>query len=160
MWTALRWYSYSILIEVWWASWSGLIIHWHSARRKLWKSVSDLVVSNEPLVLNIFLAISEVILLFLNSHNITCEICTFSSSIWSAWNHRLNDDIHSESEWPMKVLFNQIMFGCVWSTKFKVRSYQLDLKNKNYLRLNLIIAPISSLAVTTCFRFVYKQNLV
>ena len=36
-----------------------------------------------------------VYLLFLNSHNITCWICTISSSILEAWDHWLNDDLYS-----------------------------------------------------------------
>ena len=42
-----------------------------------------------------FFVVSVAILLFLNSHKITCQICTFSSLILGAWDHKLNYDAQS-----------------------------------------------------------------
>ena len=45
-------------------------------------------------MLQIFLVVSVVFLLFLNSHNITCQMCIVSSSILGAWDHKSNYDVH------------------------------------------------------------------
>ena len=66
----------------------GFIFQWLITRTKLKTSFSHKHYK-------IFSAISVAFLLFLNSHDITCQICTFSFSILGAWDHRLNDDAHS-----------------------------------------------------------------
>ena len=60
-------------------------------RRKLWKSVSDLMVSNDTLAINIFFSCLCSVFIILEYY-ITC---TFSSTILGAWDRRSNCDVHS-----------------------------------------------------------------
>ena len=46
-------------------------------------------------MLQIFFVVLAVFFLFLNSHNITCQICTYSSSILEEWDYKLNYDVRS-----------------------------------------------------------------
>ena len=61
---ALHQFYLSILIDVWWASMPGFISQWRTAWTKLWKPVSDLVVSNDNLVINIRNFISYIFSIF------------------------------------------------------------------------------------------------
>ena len=77
---AFHQFSWNIFIEVEWVAWSWFTCQWDSATRKIWKPVLDLVVSNDNLAINTthFLSCLGGIFVFLNSHNISSWICTFS----------------------------------------------------------------------------------
>ena len=82
------------------------------ARLKLAKQVSAWTVSNDTT--NYFGYLCGVFVL--NSHNITCWICTSISSILGTWDYRLNYDAHSittEIRVTDEGNFNQVISGCV-----------------------------------------------
>ena len=76
---------------------------------------------------------SSLFQLFLNSHDVTCQICTVISSILGAWDHRLNCDARS--------LTNEIRFsdkGTLLSANFRLRlkDWKFEMCNKNLLLKN------------------------
>ena len=74
-----------ILIDVPWMLWSGFISQWPIIRTKLWKTVSDLSISNDTKNTGNFQICFCSVFVILKSHDDTCRICTFDSSILRAW---------------------------------------------------------------------------
>ena len=155
---AFHQFSKSIFIKTWRASWlrfvsccigqmikslsqTIFVSQWRTAISNLSKLLSDVVVNNDTLAVKttIILITSVPFFLFLNSFNITCQTCTFSSLILGAWDHSLNYDTHSFTTKIRMTEGNLLKSNFRLHLKhwrFEMHNSNLHLKNENYSWLN------------------------